>query len=47
MDNKHTVFGRVTRGMDTVSTIESSKCDKLDRPLEEIKLLSIDILHGE
>ena len=44
LDNKHTVFGRVTRGMDTVSTIESSKCDKLDRPLEEIKLLSIDIL---
>jgi len=30
--------------MDTVSTIESTKCDKLDRPLEEIKLLSIDIL---
>jgi len=44
LDNKHTVFGRVTRGMDICSSIEGVKCDELDKPLNDISIISIDIL---
>eukprot|EP00750_Incisomonas_marina_P017727 INCI2388.1.p1 GENE.INCI2388.1~~INCI2388.1.p1 ORF type:complete len:685 (-),score=152.56 INCI2388.1:36-2090(-) len=43
LDNKHTVFGRVTRGMDIVSLIEKVPVGNLDKPKEDIKILSIDI----
>lgn len=43
LDNKHTVFGRVVRGADIVHAIERAKCDKNDRPLENIKMLSITL----
>jgi cyclophilin family peptidyl-prolyl cis-trans isomerase len=34
LDGKHTVFGRVTDGMDAVAAIESAPTDDADRPLE-------------
>jgi peptidyl-prolyl cis-trans isomerase B (cyclophilin B) len=34
LDGKHTVFGRVTDGMDAVDAIESARTDASDRPLE-------------
>jgi peptidyl-prolyl cis-trans isomerase B (cyclophilin B) len=34
LDGKHTVFGRVTDGMNTVDTIESAKTDAQDRPVD-------------
>ena len=34
LDGKHTVFGRVTSGMDAVSAIESTQTDASDRPVD-------------
>ncbi|CAI5704070.1 hypothetical protein KXD40_007555 [Peronospora effusa] len=43
LDNKHTVFGRVEHGKDTVSSIENARVDKSDKPLTDIKIVNIDI----
>ncbi|OWZ21210.1 Peptidylprolyl isomerase domain and WD repeat-containing protein 1 [Phytophthora megakarya] len=43
LDNKHTVFGRVENGKDTVSSIESVRVDKSDKPFQDIKIINIDI----
>ena len=34
LDGKHTVFGQVTDGMDTVDAIEATPTDGRDRPIE-------------
>ena len=42
LDQKHTVFGRVTSGFDVVAQIEGVKVNKHDAPLRDIKILSVD-----
>lgn len=43
LDGKHTVFGRVVSGMDVVHVIERVHCDKNDRPIDDIKIVSVSV----
>jgi len=43
LDGKHTVFGRVVSGMDVVHEIERVHCDKNDRPVTDIKIVSVTV----
>jgi peptidylprolyl isomerase domain and WD repeat-containing protein 1 len=45
LDGKHTVFGRVVKGMDTIQAIEEVKTDKRDRPLSEVKIVNVDVMY--
>ncbi|EYU44494.1 hypothetical protein ABFS82_08G058200 [Erythranthe guttata] len=40
---KHTVFGMVVGGLTTLSTLEKVPVDDDDRPLEEIKIISVEV----
>jgi cyclophilin family peptidyl-prolyl cis-trans isomerase len=43
LDGKHTVFGRVTAGMDAVDAIEAVPTGDRDRPVDPPKITSIDL----
>ena len=43
LDTKHTVFGRVVKGMDVCTLIENAKTDDLDKPLDDILIQNIDL----
>lgn len=43
LDGKHTIFGAVTMGADTIQTIENVQVGKNDRPVEPPEIVSITI----
>ena len=43
LDFRHSVFGQVFDGMDIVDAIANVKTDGSDRPLEDVKIINIDI----
>jgi peptidyl-prolyl cis-trans isomerase B (cyclophilin B) len=43
LDGKHTVFGRVTEGMDAVDAIERAPTGANDRPIEDQKLERVEL----
>ncbi len=44
LDGQYTVFGEVLEGMDVVEKIQNAPTDASDRPVEDIKVLSVKVL---
>lgn len=44
LDGEYTVFGEVIGGLDVVEKIQGVACDGNDRPLEDVRILKVEII---
>jgi peptidyl-prolyl cis-trans isomerase B (cyclophilin B) len=44
LDGEYTVFGEVVSGLDVVEKIQSVPCDGNDRPLQDVRILDVEII---
>ena len=44
LDGAYTVFGEVLEGLDTVEAIEKAATDAADRPVDDVKIISMKVL---
>jgi len=44
LDGEYTVFGEVIEGMEVVDKIAAVKCDKNDRPLEDVRIENVIVI---
>lgn len=44
LDGQYTVFGRVTEGLEVVEAIQGVETDPADRPLEDVRILSAEVV---
>lgn len=43
LDGEYTVFGEVVKGLEVVDRIAAVECDRMDRPLKDVKILKVKI----
>jgi cyclophilin family peptidyl-prolyl cis-trans isomerase len=46
LDGKHTVFGKVTDGMDAVDSIEKTETGAHDRPVQDAVIERVEVHEG-
>ena len=44
LDGDYTVFGEVVDGMEVVNKISDMPCDRMDRPVEDVKIISVKVI---
>ena len=44
LDGEYTVFGEVVSGLEVVESIQGVACDGNDRPLEDVRILKVEII---
>jgi peptidyl-prolyl cis-trans isomerase B (cyclophilin B) len=44
LDGEYTVFGEVVKGFEVVDRIQNKRCDRNDRPLENVRILKVELI---